>query len=213
MTKVDLKTLLDFLAAISWPVVVLVLVFVFRTQLAEFVRLLLRRTEAGHGLKIWQIELPGISTSKLLDTSPPQGTLAHIETATDTDKAARKKLYEEQDYFQLVHQVRPDPVDEQNYDISVYLHPHKSAKLANIKRVKYYLGRHFGKGQHGSRFVVDDPRNGFALKVRAYGPTLCVAEVVLHSGNSLTLTRYLDIEIGPVLRKLSVSEQDPKDQD
>ena len=36
--------------------------------------------------------------------------------------------------------------------------------------------------------------DGFAVRLSAYGPTLCVARVRFHDGTEATLTRYLDFE-------------------
>jgi hypothetical protein len=69
--------------------------------------------------------------------------------------------------------------------------PHKNfGRLNDIKEVEYYLGRYFGahRGEFGTKYVVQNGSDGFAVKLTAYGPSLCEARINFHDGTETTVT-------------------------
>lgn len=102
----------------------------------------------------------------------------------------------------LVHRVRPtgrthSVTSLPTFDVSVYLISHKNfGHMNNVRRVEYYFGHHFGLklGERGTKYVVENGTDGFAVLVNAYGPMLCEARIIFHDGMETTVSRYLDFE-------------------
>ena len=102
----------------------------------------------------------------------------------------------------LVHRVRVTglfhPFNKlPTYDITVYLISHKNfGHLNDVKEVQYYFGQHFGlkKSEYGTKFIVTNGTDNFAVRTNAYGPTLCEALIVFHDGTESHVSRYLDFE-------------------
>lgn len=83
------------------------------------------------------------------------------------------------------------------FDVSVYLLPHKNfGRMNDVRQVEYYFGQHFGLTQsaYGTKFIVENGSDDFAVRVNAYGPMLCEARIVFHDGVETTVSRYLDFE-------------------
>ena len=107
----------------------------------------------------------------------------------------RAQRYEESGAWMLVHRYRASDAPDQEYDISVYLVEKKSLKqVFNSKEVKY-VRYAVGEFWPGSPFTVGDPENGFELKLSAYGPFLCIAEVHFKDGSVCRLERFIDFEM------------------
>jgi len=83
------------------------------------------------------------------------------------------------------------------FDVSVYLISHKNfGHLNDVREVQYYFGQHFGlkQSEYGTKFVVENGSDGFAVRVNAYGPMLCEARIIFHDDSETTVSRYLDFE-------------------
>lgn len=83
------------------------------------------------------------------------------------------------------------------FDVSVYLVSHKNfGHLNDVREVQYYFGQHFGlkQSEHGTKFIVENGSDGFAVRVNAYGPMLCEARIIFHDNTETTVSRYLDFE-------------------
>ncbi len=101
-----------------------------------------------------------------------------------------------------MHRVRPTGqthaiTQVSTYDVSVYLVSHKNfGHLTDVQEVQYYFGQHFGlkHNDHGTKFIVENGTDSFAVRVIAYGPMLCEARVIFHDASESTVSRYLDFE-------------------
>jgi hypothetical protein len=60
-----------------------------------------------------------------------------------------------------------------------------------VECVRYAVGEMWP----GSPFTVTDQRNGFELRLSAYGPFLCMAEVHFKDGSACLLERFIDFEM------------------
>jgi hypothetical protein len=88
----------------------------------------------------------------------------------------------------------PSTQPEQQYDILIYLmpHPNSDANLAGVKKVEYYFGKSWGR----NIFASEDRAHGFAISTSAYGPFACTAEIHFSDGETVTVARYIDFEMG-----------------
>ena len=50
------------------------------------------------------------------------------------------------------------------------------------------------KGEYGTKYIVENGTDGFAVKTNGYGPMLCEARIIFHDGTETTVSRYLDFE-------------------
>ena len=95
----------------------------------------------------------------------------------------------------LVHRYRRSQTPDQDYDISIYVvakrNPRNEQPTKDIQLVRYAVGEKWP----GSPFTVKDPRNGYELRLSAYGPFLCIAEVQFKDGSKCSLERFVDFEM------------------
>ena len=74
---------------------------------------------------------------------------------------------------------------------SVYLIAHKNFGHVNeVRQVEYYFGQHFRlrKSEYGTKYIVENGTDGFAVKTNAYGPMLCEARIIFHDGTETTIS-------------------------
>lgn len=107
----------------------------------------------------------------------------------------RKKRYETSGGWMLVHRYRESQTPDQEYDISVYLILKKSNQEPGLEKKIEFVRYAVGEMWRGSPFTVTDPRNGFELRLSAYGPFICIAEVHFADGSTCQLERFIDFEM------------------
>jgi len=128
-------------------------------------------------------------------TAPAAGAGRPWEPGT-RDESERAAAYAASDGWMLVHRYRRSPEPEQLFDISIYLAPHKKrGERKQVQAVTYDVGRLWP----GSPFRIEDPGNGFELRLSAYGPFLCLASVEFQDGSTCALQRYVDFEMSDLL--------------
>ena len=126
--------------------------------------------------------------SALTDQASPAGRGASLHRE-------RAERYQETGGWMLVHRYRASNAPDQEYDISVYL-VEKESKTEKFKRKAVaFVSYAVGELWRGSPFTVTDPKNGFELKLSAYGPFLCIAEVHFRDGSTCRLERFIDFEM------------------
>jgi hypothetical protein len=154
---------------------------------------------SGAALKWKDFEFKGVG---LWSFDTRDGTGYRQEPADKNLFDKRHASYETNKNLFLVHRIRSTgathPVTQlPTYDVSVYLISHKNfGHLNEVKQVEYYFGQHFGLkiSEYGTKYVVQNGTEGFAVRVNAYGPMLCEARIILHNGSETTVSRYLDFE-------------------
>lgn len=190
---------LELIGNLAWPGLILLGVWYFRTDIRSALDAARRQFSSGANLKWKDFEFTGVKLAEFNRT----GLVGYkTELATREMLAARDANYAQHKRLFLVHSVRPTgKLHHRNglptFDIMIKLLPHKHyGKLNDVNRVEYYLGHYFGepKSEFGTRYVVENGSDGFAIKVDAYGPTLCEAVVHFHDGSSVSCSRYLDFE-------------------
>jgi hypothetical protein len=117
----------------------------------------------------------------------------------------RKEIYESNRGSFLVHTWRPSSEQGQVADIVIRLAEHLDTRNrpsllqeGEIKSVTYELGRKFSSDP----FEKTNAADNFRLKVSAWGPMLCLAEVAFNDGTEpVRLTRYIDFPTEEEMRE------------
>ncbi|RXH16588.1 hypothetical protein EAS56_06245 [Bradyrhizobium guangzhouense] len=193
------NNLLTALSGFAWPALLLVVLVYFRNELRSIALQFQRQLASGAALKWKDFEFRAIQID-VLDAR--QGSEYAQVPADKFLFEKRHKSYKENKNPFLVHRTSPSgqfhPFNKlPTYDITVYLLSHKNfGHLNDVKEVQYYFGHHFGlqQGEYGTKFVVKNGTDNFAVKTNAYGPMLCEARVVFHDGSETSVSRYLDFE-------------------
>ena len=166
--------------------------------------------ENASEIKVGSIELKGPivdpSTNSFLnlDTNIPiEGNDYSKVKASVEEERARGQIYKDTRGLMLTHRIKPSKKKGQVFDISIFLIQKASksnppAKFQDVKFVEYYLGSMFGGGPNGSKFIVKETSNGFAMTTSAYGPPLCIAKIHFKDGEVAEASRFLDFEMQAV---------------
>ena len=195
----QLGKLISALSGFAWPTLIAFGVSQFRGQLAIIFQLIKQQLASGAAFKWRDFEFKGLD---LASFDSKDGNGYRQEVVDDEIFQRRHASYKVNKNLFLVHRVRPTgelhPVTQlPTFDVSVYLISHKNfGHLNDVKEVQYYFGQHFGlkRGKYGTKFVVENGTDSFAVRVNAYGPMLCEARIVFHDGTETTVSRYLDFE-------------------
>jgi hypothetical protein len=181
-----------FFPDILWIIFWLVLILLTKGFIRTAILTLLSRLKHGAGVKIGSFEL------QELKVSAGQGIQnSNFQTSADSNgirENERAKFYSEQRGAMLVHKLFKSQKDGQLYDILIYIIPKKNNNLIQVISVEYY----FGKFWDSTIFTTTDRSNGFAIATSAYGPFLCSAKINFNDGESQTVYRFIDFEMGDV---------------
>lgn len=178
----------DILWMMFWIIILLLAKGFIKTTITT----LLNRLKHGAGVKIGSFELQGL---KVVAGSEVQNN--HFQTTIDKNslrESERASIYSTQRGAMLVHKIYKSQKDGQLYDILIYLIPKKNCNIIQVTSVEYY----FGKFWHNKIFTSSDRSNGFAIATSAYGPFLCTAKINFNDGESETVYRFIDFEMGDV---------------
>lgn len=204
---------LSGLASLAWPGMIIGAGWYFRAEIAGIARDLRTQIAAGAVLKWKDFEFRGPDLSNF------DGRLGDSYQRENADKdiyEKRHSSYSTNKNLFLVHRVRPTGRNHAvnglpTFDISIYLIGHKNfGHINDVEKVEYYFGEHFGKkiSQYGTKYIVKNGTDGFAVRINAYGPTLCEARIYFHDGTETTVSRYLDFEGTAYRFKPEVNAQD-----
>lgn len=205
----------DAIVGLAWPFLIGGTVWWFRDEIRRVLVAISEKLESASELKLGGLELKGPPTDKFQELEFSGGRDYRREAATEQDELHRQRVYEDSRYFMLTHRIRPSKVKGQEFDISIYITKKVAARvdrysryeLVDIDRVEYYFGRYFGDKPHGSKFVVRNATDGFAITTSSYGPPLCVANVFFKDGHTCELSRYLDFEMRSVFPRRSKAKK------
>lgn len=181
-----------FFPDILWIIFWLIIILLTKDFIKEATSTLLGRLKHGAGVKIGAFELQElkVSVGKGIKNN-------NFQTSVDNNGVRdneRTNFYSEQRGAMLVHKLFKSQKDGQLYDILIYLIPKKNSNLIQVTSVEYY----FGKFWEHTIFTATDRSNGFAIVTSAYGPFLCTAKINFNDGQSQTVYRYIDFEMGEV---------------
>ncbi|MCF2524348.1 pYEATS domain-containing protein [Bradyrhizobium sp. G127] len=195
----EFNNFLTALSGFAWPGLIFSFGFYFRSEIRSLYLQFQRQLASGAALKWKDFEFRAIQIDPL---DLRDGTEYVQEPADKEFLDKRHKSYQANKNLFLVHRVRPSGQvhpfnDLPTYDITVYILSHKNfGHLNDVKEVHYYFGQHFGlrKNEYGTKFIVKNGTNNFAVRTNAYGPTLCEARIIFHDGGETNVSRYLDFE-------------------
>lgn len=191
--------LIGALSSLAWPGLILFAVLYFRDQIRSLFQLARQQLASGAALRWRNFEFKGLD---LASFDSRDGTGYRQEAADSLLFDKRHASYRVNKNLFLVHRVRPTGQAHSvtglpTYDVSVYLISHKNfGHLNDVREVQYYFGQHFGlkQSEYGTKFIVENGSDGFAVRVNAYGPMLCEARIIFHDNSETTVSRYLDFE-------------------
>jgi hypothetical protein len=195
----NLGEVLKGLSGFVWPGLIAFVLWRFRSEIASILLSLRQQIASGAAIKSKFFEFRGLDIRSF---DARDGTGYRLELADEPIYCQRVDSYARNKNLFLVHRVRPSgkihPVNKlPTFDVSVYLVGHKNfGKMNDVKQVEYYFGRYFGldQGEFGTKYVVENGTDGFAVRTNAYGPMLCEARIIFHDGAETTMSRYMDFE-------------------
>jgi hypothetical protein len=109
----------------------------------------------------------------------------------------RQRFYDESRKLVLVHVLSPSRQRGQLFDVYIYLKRHKDEAIDDVLTAEFFFGRSWGNRV----FVGQREGNLIGVATSAYGPFLCSCRVVLRDGSEIMLYRYIDFEMGDLVRK------------
>lgn len=180
--------------SIVWVFLIAGVIWWLRFELKSLLSALISRVKSGGPFKVGFVEIGPSSgmVAKPGDFSSEDTRVGVYVDKDGTRVAERDALYQSARDVMLVHRLQRSSQDRQLYDILIYVIPHKGASLAGVSKVEYFFGHYWGN----KIFPSNDRSRGFPIVTSAYGPFLCTARVHFNDGSIVTLSRYLDFEMG-----------------
>jgi hypothetical protein len=98
----------------------------------------------------------------------------------------------------LVHSLTPPTLEEQRYDVFIYLLQQGGGSVSDVKKAEFFFGKYWRNK------IFEGSREGDVIGVRAsaYGTFLCTCRVTFKDGYQATLYRYIDFEMGHVVSEI-----------
>ena len=132
-----------------------------------------------------------------------RGATGHIPVSIKEWTDVRIGIYRDNRNLFLAHTIRPSQKPGQLYDIAIYIIPHRSndpkyrrTDLSDISEAEFFLGAYFDN----KVFRVKNRGGIIGITTSAYGPFLCSCRVLFSDGEQLMLNRYIDFEMGNLLK-------------
>jgi hypothetical protein len=198
-------------SSLIWPLIFIVIAWLLRDRMRELLQLAINRIENASEIEIGNLKLRGAIISRQGDVIKTNNERINVSTANKDDLIKRNRAYSDSRNIFLVHTIKPSEPKEyvhdlRVFDVSIYVTSHKNrGRMNDIKKVTYYLGDKWGKGEFGSLFVIENGNDSFAFSAQMYGACVCLAMIEFHDGSTHETFRYLDVEMAPVYG-ISLSE-------
>jgi hypothetical protein len=182
----------------AWPIVLVVVGLTYRPLVTELLHSFVAKFKNARVVKLQGIEIVSADSTSARKIA---GDVGEITPVSKEWSLSRHERYKQNSNFFLLHiaQKSFDSVHRTGrdlFDISVFIGVHKTyARINDIDYVEYYFGDYWKENKDspfGNVYKIKDGSNRFSVKTSAYGPTLCQAKVVLHTGEVIRLERYLD---------------------
>jgi hypothetical protein len=202
-----LKDYVPLFQTLVWAVLILSGIILFRRPFAKLLDIIQQRMSGTLGGPSVNIGVGSFLTFSLGEgkdvnqlervafNKEPAKIQANIQSQQWVQQ--REDIYKNNRGLFLVHVLNPSQKAGQQYDIFIYLIEHKEGhNLDQIASVEFFLGRHWG-----NRVIkVEKKGNLFGVRTSAYGSFLAICHVVFTDGYQVTLSRYIDFEMGkPVI--------------
>lgn len=198
---IDLVKALTPLAIFFFPIII------FKKHISELLSEFKRRLKTSNKInivsKFASIEM---ERTRVAPTGVYKGTQS---PGPDTlREEQRKKLYEDSRGMKLVHTLSKSSRSGQLFDIEIFIIPHKHSSMKGLSKVSYFFGAYW----QNKTYETDNRFNGFLISTSAYGPFLCTAELHFNDGHTVTLSRYIDFEMGDFAPVSLIEHIDTKDK-
>jgi hypothetical protein len=208
------------LVGLAWPAVILVVVFIFFRNIRDLCSAFISRFERDEVIKIGSWEFKGARIQRRKEEAKHEGVDVfedkeiELRPATAADFEHRKLLRYESKFVRLVHRVFLTGREDYPYRVLVYLKVERvlpeldqdkgfqPARINDVDYVEYYLGKYFGSGNWGSWFIIRNANQAFAIEYLTYDEVTCIARIHFHKGEPVEVRRYLDTEMGEIIRGL-----------
>jgi hypothetical protein len=175
----------DVLWILGWALLVLV----FSKQIFSLLELLITRIKHGGSVKFGSFELGSRTVAR---GSGKSGSLISSRKDDGQLDEIRSGVYDRLRNAMLVHTILKSNIENQAYDLVIYIIPRVDHSLLGLAAVEYYFGSYWDSQIYRSI----DRANGFAIVTSAYGPFLCLARLIFSDGTDAYVTRYIDFEMG-----------------
>jgi len=188
---VPLLNLLIIIVTIS------VLGFCFRQKITALVDTIANRIKAGGKFNAWGLEFEELQEFEEATPIPTDSETPPADFNNITElNSFRYSYYEKSRKLFLVHVIKPSKHDGQQYDIFIYLYRHKSNDFSDISQADFFLGPYWGN----QIFTRKVKNSKIGLSTSAFGSFLCICKVSFTDGSEVILDRYIDFEMGKLLR-------------
>jgi hypothetical protein len=178
---------------LSWPILALAAFLYFRKDIRRVIKLLLERIQEGSGIKVGPVELAALNVITHALDSGLDITKGFISVESDGGYGDRKKkeIFDEMHSWFLAHTLYRSEIEDQRFDVMIYVVGHENDLMLEIMEVRYFLGKYWGD----KKIVSRDRMNAFAVVISTRKPTLCYAEIVLRDETVIPTWRFLDFEM------------------
>lgn len=143
----------------------------------------------------------------LENSSPELSKLTYVSKSTNHSEVAssesdwsneRRNIYKENKGYFIAHVLEPTNKDGQEYDIFIYLIKHKSQDYKDIAKAEFFFGEYWGN----KIYVGSNTGKYIGVRTSAYGPFLALCKITFKDGTSITISKYIDFEMGFAVKSL-----------
>ncbi|MEL4340815.1 pYEATS domain-containing protein [Shewanella xiamenensis] len=143
----------------------------------------------------------------LENSSPELSKLAYVSKSTNHSEVAssesdwsnaRRNIYKENKGYFIAHVLEPTNKDGQEYDIFIYLIKHKSQDYKDVSKAEFFFGEYWGN----KVYVGSSTGKYIGVRTSAYGPFLALCKITFKDGTSITISKYIDFEMGFAVKNL-----------
>lgn len=185
-----------------WVVLIAGTGIALRKQIGPILRAVRQRIEHGSALKVGPIEVgEDLEELDLVRPAAPNAQLAPVPPGGIDWAAERQHLYDDARHIFLAHVIEPSQDPGQEYDVYIYLKPHKGHSLSEVESAEFFFGHYWGTEVFG-----EIPKGEVCgVRTSAYGPFVCTCRVHFRDGYVSFQSRYIDFEMGRVWRASATS--------
>jgi hypothetical protein len=201
---------------LAWILFILISFRIFRPQFQSLFLAVISRIRTGSGLKVGPVELsPDLRALRYVSSEQPTPPSTGITVEDERDLSIveerikqRHSIYEKHRDLFIVHVLSPSQVKGQEYDVFIYLIRHdgdqeKPADLSDVEKAEFFFG-----GSWGNRIFVGTRKGKhIGVSTSAYGSFLCTCLVTFKDGEHAMLDRYVDFEMGDLLKTVAGSDR------
>jgi hypothetical protein len=143
----------------------------------------------------------------LENSSPELSKLTYVSKSTNHSEVAssesdwsnaRRSIYKENKGYFIAHVLEPTNKDGQEYDIFIYLIKHKSQDYKDIAKAEFFFGEYWDN----KIYVGSSTGKYIGVRTSAYGPFLALCKITFKDGTSITISKYIDFEMGFAVKNL-----------